>query len=131
MLLDDDDAFLLPLAHRGHWLFSYACQEWDVDPDEPGRRPGAPAQLGRRRDCLRRYSPALAACLRTAAGCSATPTAQTASRWSAPWTRLAAIVFAGAANGSGYRLAPAIGSEVVDLLDVQRTEGAFDDHQYV
>ena len=33
MVFEDEDAFLLPVASRGHWLFSYTCTEWDVDPD--------------------------------------------------------------------------------------------------
>jgi D-arginine dehydrogenase len=41
------------------------------------------------------------------------------------------IVFAGAANGSGYRLAPAIASQAVDLLHFHRTEGVTGDHHYV
>src|SRR5487761_103639 len=59
VLFDSDDAFLLPLAHRGHWLFSYSCREWDVDPDGPVIGLTA-TDLGAARDCLRRYSPTLA-----------------------------------------------------------------------
>jgi D-arginine dehydrogenase len=129
VILDDDDAFLLPLAHRGHWLFSYSCQEWDVDPDElTGGL--ATAQLTAASECLRHYSPALAdACASGRMFCDAySPDREPVVRERDAAGR---IVFAGAANGSGYRLAPAIGSEVVDLLHVERTEGAFDDHQYV
>ncbi len=59
MLFDADDAFLLPVAHQGQWLFSYASPEWDVDPDAPGRR--AVPGRGRRR-------PRPAAPLRAVAG---------------------------------------------------------------
>jgi glycine/D-amino acid oxidase-like deaminating enzyme len=41
------------------------------------------------------------------------------------------IVFAGAANGSGCRLAPAMASQAVDLLSLHRSEGVTSDHQYV
>jgi glycine/D-amino acid oxidase-like deaminating enzyme len=41
------------------------------------------------------------------------------------------IVFSGAANGSGYRLAPAMASEAADLLHLHRSEGVTGDHQYV
>src|SRR6266566_4750354 len=59
VLFDDDDAFLLPVMHRGHWLFSYSRQEWDVDPD--GLTAGlSAADIGPARELLRRYSPALA-----------------------------------------------------------------------
>jgi hypothetical protein len=40
------------------------------------------------------------------------------------------IVFAGAAGGSGYRLAPAIAAEAVDLL-LHQTEGVNGDPEYV
>lgn len=30
----DDDAFLLPLHARGHWLFSIRSNEWDVSPED-------------------------------------------------------------------------------------------------
>ena len=130
VILDDDDAFLLPLHTRGHWLFSYACQEWDVDPD--GLTAGlSAADLGAARACLRRYSPALAvlgACGRVF--CDAySPGAGPLVRALDPDGR---IVFAGAAGGSGYRLAPAIASEAVDSLRLApRNEGVIGDHQYV
>ena len=28
----DEDAFLLPLHEKGHWLLSYTCQKWNVAP---------------------------------------------------------------------------------------------------
>jgi len=114
VILDDEDAFLLPLAHRGHWLFSYTCKEWDVDPD--GLAAGlSAANVGAARECLRRYSPALAdACRAGRVFCDAySPDAEPVVRALDDAGR---IIFAGAANGSGYRLAPAIGSEAVDLL---------------
>lgn len=142
VVFDPDDAFLLPLAHRGHWLFSYPCHEWDVDPD--GLTAGlSAADLGSARDCLRRYAPALAdACRAGRVFCDAySPDREPLVR---ALDGAGRIVFAGATNGSGYRLAPAIGSEVVDLLHLQaggfggppsgpapRSEGVTGDHQYV
>ncbi len=114
VVFDTDDAFLLPLVHRGHWLFSYSCHEWDVDPD--GLTAGlSPADIGAARACLRRYSPTLAdACGAGRVFCDAySPDGEPLVR---PLDGTGRIVFAGAANGSGYRLGPAIGSEVVDLL---------------
>jgi glycine/D-amino acid oxidase-like deaminating enzyme len=139
VVFDADDAFLLPLVHRGHWLFSYCCREWDVDPDDLTAGLSA-AEIGAARDCLRRYSPALAdACGAGRVFCDAySPDAE-------PLVRVldgpGRIVFAGAANGSGYRLAPAIGSEAADLLHLQAggsggsppglalSEGVTGDHQ--
>jgi glycine/D-amino acid oxidase-like deaminating enzyme len=129
VVFDDDDAFLLPVKHRGHWLFSYPCQDWDVDPDRLAACLSA-ADVAAARDCLHRYSPALAsACSAGRVFCDAySPSGEPVVRALGDAGR---IVFAGAASGSGYRLAPAIGSEAVDLLCLKRTEGVTDDHQYV
>jgi D-arginine dehydrogenase len=129
VIFDDDDAFLLPLASRGHWLFSYSCPEWDVDPDALTAGVSA-SEIGAARACLRRYSPILAgACRAGRVFCDAY------SQNREPVIRAldgaGRIVFAGAANGSGYRLAPAIGSEAADLLHLQPSEGVTDDHQYI
>lgn len=129
VIFDDEDAFLLSLIHRGHWLFSYSCQQWDVDPDQLTAGLSA-ADISAARDCLRRYSPALAdACGTGRVFCDAySPDREPAVRELDGTGR---IVFAGAANGSGYRLAPAIGSEVMDRLQVGPSEGVTSDHQYV
>jgi glycine/D-amino acid oxidase-like deaminating enzyme len=125
---DADDAFLLPLVHRGHWLFCYSCREWDVDPDTPATGLTA-AQLSTATDCLRRYSPELAqACRGGRMFCDAystdgEPVVQALDH-------AGRIVFAGAAGGSGYRLGPAIAAEAVDLL-AHRIEGVTDDRQHV
>jgi D-arginine dehydrogenase len=109
----DDDAFLLPLPHRGHWLFSYACPEWDVDPQLVGGL--STENIAEAHRCLRRYAPALVEhCTAGRVFCDAY------SRDGEPVVRAlddaGRIVFAGAANGSGYRLAPAIAAEAADLL---------------
>lgn len=110
----DEDAFLLPLAERGHWLFSYTCAEWDVEPD--ALTDGLSGDhLDQARAVLRRYAPDLAA--RASAGrvfCDA----YSLSREPEVCTLDPAgrLVFAGAANGSGYRLAPALAARAADLL---------------
>jgi glycine/D-amino acid oxidase-like deaminating enzyme len=110
----DEDAFLLPLRDRGHWLFSYTCTEWDVDPD--ALREGlSAAHLEQARDLLRRYAPDLAArCTSGRVFCDAY------SRDGEPQVQAldtaGRVVFAGAANGSGYRLAPALAAQAADLL---------------
>jgi D-arginine dehydrogenase len=145
VIFAEEDAFLLPLAARGHWLFSYTSQEWDVDPDALTAGLTA-ADVSAARDCLRRYSPALAeACSGGRVFCDAySPDGEPQVHELAGPGQPGRIVFAGAANGSGYRLAPAIGSEVVKLLHpqagesggspprpAQRSEGVTGDHQYV
>ncbi|MFE9575442.1 NAD(P)/FAD-dependent oxidoreductase [Nocardia sp. NPDC006044] len=114
IVFQDEDAFLLPLRHRGHWLFSYTHDEWDVDPDtvSGGLDDGV---LAAAMPLLHQYSPALA---EHAVGgrvfCDAySPDRQPQVRALDPAGR---VIFAGAANGSGYRLAPAIAAEAAGLL---------------
>ena len=113
---DEDNAFLLPVRHRGHWLFSYTCHEWDVDPDAPPAGMSA-RTLAEARAILDRYAPVLAA--RCGGGricCDAySPTREPVLRALDEHGR---VIFAGAANGSGYRLAPAIAAAAVSLLEL-------------
>ncbi|MEU8588231.1 FAD-dependent oxidoreductase [Streptomyces sp. NPDC048664] len=113
VVLHAEDAFLLPFHHRGHWLFSYTCQEWDVDPGtvEPTL---TAAHLADALTLLRRYAPALAAA--PASGrvfCDAYGPGNTALVRALADDR---VVFAGAASGSGYRLAPALAARAADLI---------------
>jgi glycine/D-amino acid oxidase-like deaminating enzyme len=133
VLFDDDDAFLLPVGHQGHWLFSYASPRWDVDPDAPARGLSL-AEVSAGRDLLRRYSPSLAAaCDSGRVFCDAySPDREPLVR---PLDDAGRIIFAGAASGSGYRLAPAIAAEVASMVQPRlgdtATEGVPGDHQYV
>ncbi|WP_103352762.1 FAD-binding oxidoreductase [Amycolatopsis sp. CA-128772] len=114
VVFHDPDAFLLPLAHRGHWMFSFTSRQWDVRPDAlTDGLTGATLAEGRE---------ALAACAPELAGavtagrvfCDAySPRREPVVRTLDDDGR---IVFAGAANGSGYRLAPAIAAEAADLI---------------
>jgi glycine/D-amino acid oxidase-like deaminating enzyme len=128
VVFEEEDAFLLPVVHRGHMLFSYTCQEWDVDPD--ALRDGLAADhLAEAREVLRRYAPALAdQCTSGRVFCDAY------SLDGQPVVRAldeqARVVFAGAANGSGYRLGPAMAADAVNLLGLpQLGKGALSDHQ--
>ncbi|MFJ6721929.1 NAD(P)/FAD-dependent oxidoreductase [Streptomyces sp. NPDC091259] len=116
IVFQDEDAFLLPFHHRGHWLFSYTCREWDVDPGAVD--PALTADhLAEARALLVRYAPELAdRCHAGRVFCDAygpdgrplvTPLAEDGR-----------IVFAGAAGGSGYRLAPALAARTADLLSL-------------
>lgn len=113
----DEDAFLLPLVQRGHWVFSYTCPEWDVDPAAPADRLTglSPKDLDEAHECLGRYAPALVPYATSGrVFCDAySPAREPQVRALDDTGR---IVFAGAANGSGYRLAPAIAAEAADLL---------------
>ncbi|MEV6026097.1 FAD-dependent oxidoreductase [Streptomyces sp. NPDC052036] len=114
IVFHDEDAFLLPYRQRGHWLFSYTCAEWDVDPDtvDPGLTSANRAEAV---EVLAGYAPRLADRIRSGrVFCDAYnpgggPLVRTL-------TEDGRLVFAGAAGGSGYRLAPAIAAESVRLL---------------
>ncbi|UED86251.1 NAD(P)/FAD-dependent oxidoreductase [Streptomyces profundus] len=121
IVFQDEDAFLLPYRHRGHWLFSYTCAEWDVDPDHVA--PGlAPAHLAQAGELLRRYAPRLAErCVSGRVFCDAyAPGGVPLVR---PLTDDGRLVFAGAAGGSGYRLAPALSRATVRLLLTRTPSG--------
>jgi len=110
----EDDAFLLPLVWAGRWLFSYTCDEWDMTPETAG-----PALQAHHRaaaaEILGRYIPDWADRL---TGGRVFCDAYSADRVPVvrPVTASGRIVFAGGANGAGYRLAPAIADRVAALI---------------
>jgi glycine/D-amino acid oxidase-like deaminating enzyme len=114
VIFPDEDAFLLPLPSLGYWLFSYTCDEWDVDPD--ALLGGLSAHdVDAAREVLDRYAPGLADLV--GAGrvfCDAYSPEREPRIESLD--EAGRIVFVGAANGSGYRLAPAMAAEVADLI---------------
>jgi len=112
LVFHDEDAFVLPMAHRGHRLFSYTCDEWDVDPDSLAAGLSAD-HLAQARDVLARYAPGLVVDDGRVFCDAYSPDRQPVVRFVDPHAR---VVFAGAANGSGYRLGPAIAAEAADLL---------------
>ncbi|HEX2207265.1 MAG TPA: FAD-dependent oxidoreductase, partial [Longimicrobium sp.] len=108
----DDDAFLVPAYERGEWIFSFTSREWDV---EPG--PGLailPADREVALEVLRRRVPPLAdGVIGGRVWCDAyTPGWDPLVTAAAP-----GFIVAGACSGSGYRLAPAVASDALDLLD--------------
>lgn len=112
LVFHDEDAFVLPLAHRGHRLFSYTCTEWDVEPDD--LRTGLSADhLAQARAVLDRYVPGQTVDDGRVFCDAYSPDRQPVVRFVDAHER---VVFAGAGNGSGYRLGPAIAAEAADLL---------------
>ncbi|KTS26637.1 NAD(P)/FAD-dependent oxidoreductase [Pantoea stewartii] len=111
VVFDEEDAFLLPCHHRKQWLFSYTCKEWDVDPE--AIQSLTPANLASARETLSKYAPALADQLYDgrvfcdAYSPSSEPTVIQADD---------GVIYAAGCNGSGYRLAPAIAAEVIQLI---------------
>jgi glycine/D-amino acid oxidase-like deaminating enzyme len=120
VVFHDEDAFLLPLHEQRRWLFSYTSQTWDVDPD---RLTGSicPSDLAEAREVLISRAPALADAARSGrVFCDAySPDREPRVRVLDDEGRL---VFAGAANGSGYRLAPAIAAEAAHLLRLRAAD---------
>ncbi|MEW2065618.1 FAD-dependent oxidoreductase [Streptomyces sp. NPDC007346] len=116
VVFQDEDAFLLPYHERGHWLFSYTCEEWDVAPDTVAASL-TPADRDAALTVLARYAPHLIEhCVSGRVFCDAYgPGLEPLVR---PLTADGRVVFAGAASGSGYRLAPAIAAETAHLLPV-------------
>jgi D-arginine dehydrogenase len=113
-VFEDEDAFLLPLPRRGHWLFSFTSPEWDVRPDAlAGGLSAADAELALA--CLGRCAPGWAGSpVSGRVFCDAySPDREPVV---AALDDAGRIVFAGAANGSGYRLGPAIAAEAATLL---------------
>lgn len=112
-----EDAFLLPVRSRGHWLYSFTCQEWDVEPDEIATSISE-RHVAEARSILENYAPSLAE-MRF----SGRVFCDAYSINGEPEVRVVdehqRILFAGTGNGSGYRLAPAIASQTVKLLSQQ------------
>lgn len=113
IVFHEDDAFLLPCHKRGHWLFSYTCNEWDVDPATMSR-----SMIGKDVDeaksILAKYSNSLPDRIK-----GGRVFCDTYSENREPVISTlddADLIFAGGANGSGYRLAPAIAAAVIALI---------------
>lgn len=111
-IFDDDDAFLLPLPERGYFLLSYTCTTWGVAPDDAGLGLER-SDLDEARAVLGRFAPDLVdRCNSGRVFCDAySPQREPVVAELGP-----GLVFAGGANGSGYRLAPAIAAEAVAAL---------------
>lgn len=116
-IFHDEDAFLLPLHGRGHFLFSYTCDRWDVAPDDVDLVLER-SDLDDARAVLGLFAPDLVArCNSGRVFCDAySPRREPVVAELRP-----GLVFAGAASGSGYRLAPAIAAETVAALDLTPT----------
>jgi glycine/D-amino acid oxidase-like deaminating enzyme len=117
IVFHDDDSFLLPARAHSRWLFSYTNHDWDVDPDDI-HSGLAQRDLAAGLDCLSRHAPRL---VDHVAGGRVFCDAYSPDREPivSPVPGHPHVVFAGATNGSGYRLAPAIAARVVDLLPIE------------
>lgn len=111
----DEDAFVLPQPQLQRWLFSFTCEEWDVPPAPDALRITG-GDIDRGRAVLERFAPALADSIQSGrCFCDAFgPDRSVVVRSVDPAGR---VVFAGAASGSGFRLAPGIASKVIATLN--------------
>lgn len=118
----DEDAFLLPMTRRGYWLFSYTSQNWDVEPDRLDCSLSG-GELDTARKFLRGMAPQLLAdCTDGRVFCDAySPSREPIISYLDPTGR---VVFAGACNGAGYRLAPAIATHAAVLVRSEVRQGS-------
>lgn len=109
----EDDAYLVPVSRRGHWLFSFTSDEWDVAP-EPSALAISARDRALARAILDRHAPALGDL--AAAGrvfCDAYSTDRQPFVAAPAGGRLA---YASGGSGSGYRLAPGIAAAALARL---------------
>lgn len=112
------EAFLLPLPVSGQWLLSITSSHWDCAPESPALAAG-PADLVLAEAILERHAPALRPRLRGArVSCDS---------YSPSWQPVAAIVddavLAYGGSGSGFRYAPALAAQALQLLEQQHCSG--------
>ncbi|MEU1075993.1 MULTISPECIES: FAD-dependent oxidoreductase [unclassified Streptomyces] len=113
LVLEDADAFLLPHRPGGHWIFSITSPDWDRGPDEPLAIDARDRELARA--LLERHVPGFLPHLlggRVFSDCFTPghlPVVGTVDDDD--------VVMAIGGSGSGYRLAPAMAEDALNLLD--------------
>nr|WP_200985109.1 FAD-binding oxidoreductase [Rhizobium rhizogenes]QCL09179.1 FAD dependent oxidoreductase family protein [Rhizobium rhizogenes]QCL09813.1 FAD dependent oxidoreductase family protein [Rhizobium rhizogenes] len=111
----EDDAFMLPVKHRNHWLLCFTVDVWNVEPII-GSFSITEAERAQANAILAKFFPHLLPhCNSGRVFCDAYSTERE------PMIKALDdapnIIFAGAANGSGYRFAPAIACQAVCLAN--------------
>ncbi|MFJ8046476.1 NAD(P)/FAD-dependent oxidoreductase [Streptomyces luteogriseus] len=113
LVLEDADAFLLPHRPGGHWIFSITSPDWGRGPDEPLTVDARDRELARA--LLARHIPGFLPHLlggRVFSDCFTPghlPVVDTVGG--------DGVVMAIGGSGSGYRLAPAMAEDALNLLD--------------
>lgn len=113
LVLEDADAFLLPHRPGDHWIFSITSPDWDRGPDEPLSIDARDRELARA--LLARHVPEFLPHLlggRVFSDCFTPghlPVVDTVGDDD--------VVMAIGGSGSGYRLAPAMAEDALNLLD--------------
>ncbi|WP_339505551.1 FAD-binding oxidoreductase [Pseudomonas sp. RL_105y_Pfl2_101] len=119
LFLPQSDAYLMPLAARNQWLFSFRCEEWDVAPRKHQLEINDhDVQVAK--TVLAKYLPDLVGrcrggrvfCDSYSPGGESLVTLDYATN----------VVVAGAGSGAGFRLAPGIASEALELIVAHRPD---------
>jgi D-arginine dehydrogenase len=110
-----DDAFLMPCADEGRWVFSFPSDRWDCEPDARDLAITSRDQEIAR-SILRRYVPEFEKDMR---GGRVWCDGYSPDRvpLAVPSLESPRVVLAGGCSGSGYRLAPAIAETALGILD--------------
>lgn len=121
LFLPQSDAYLMPLAARNQWLFSFRCDEWDVAPRKHALEIN-PHDVHVATRTLAHYLPELVArCRGGRVFCdSYSLTGESVVSFNPEHN----LVFAGAGSGAGFRLAPGIAREALDLIVAHRPDTA-------
>ncbi|MFF3017278.1 NAD(P)/FAD-dependent oxidoreductase [Streptomyces sp. NPDC057939] len=113
LVMEDADAFLLPHRPGGHWILSITSPDWDRGPDEPLTIDARDRDIAR--DLLARHVPGFLPHLiggRVFSDCFTPghlPVVATVGD--------DRVVMAIGGSGSGFRLAPAMAEDALNLLD--------------
>ncbi|WP_228022235.1 NAD(P)/FAD-dependent oxidoreductase [Pseudomonas sp. BIOMIG1BAC] len=113
LFMPQSDAYLMPLPARNQWLFSFRCDEWDVRPRKHELEISG-HDLKVAKSILTQYLPDLdPLCRGGRVFCdSYSPSGESL----VTVDRSLNVVFAGSGSGAGFRLAPGIASEALELI---------------
>lgn len=110
--LFNDDAFFLPQPHLSRWLFSYRCEDWDLDIYKDDFKI-SPANYSDASNVLRKYNEGLHSRI---AGGRAYCDLYSPDGDPIIETPDTGYVIVGAPGGSGFRLAPALAQSAISTL---------------
>ncbi|MFF3340545.1 NAD(P)/FAD-dependent oxidoreductase [Streptomyces flavidovirens] len=123
LVFEDEDAFLLPQPEHGRWLLSITSQEWDVPATRADRLVVTAEDRDIARAVLDRHVPGFGAGL--AGGqvhCDSYPPDGLPLVTRADDTGRAVLAVGGA--GAGYRLAPAVAEDALNLFEPEGPDTA-------
>jgi len=125
LMFFEHDSFLLPRTDERRWVLSFASDDWDCPP-EPSRLTISSADRAKALSVLGRYVPGFAGHVhsgRVFCDAYASDRAPVVAPLDGPATALA-----GACSGSGYRFAPGLAEQALELAGAGRTLAAAGAH---